>query len=1719
MSEIKVHEFSERLVETYRRYLFTTNLICDSEPELRQEVWEKLRQQGIFTRSPLVTSIPAYKDSHTGADLAGRDAPPMLTDRLRQLSPKEFDLKRPLYEHQVEAIEKAQQGRNLIVATGTGSGKTECFLLPVLDDAVHNPEAGVRAIVIYPMNALANDQLDRMRRLLRDVPEITFGRYTGDTPRTMQEVRDEVRANIALNERFTREQIREKPPHILLTNFAMLEYLLLRPDDADVFRQQSLRFVVLDEAHTYNGAQGIDVSLLMRRLRQTYRNNELQFILTSATLAEGDTPEARSSIASFGSSLTGDPFAPQDIIFGSTVHSFDENCRAVELADILEAVPDEAALTRWLAALDDSGSLRTMIQESGLPNVSVALQATEPHTILYRLFRDWLPLSKVHQAVSERPSSFGHLTQMLWGEESERTTLALEWLMIMASHARAHDESVPLLPVRFHFFFRGLNGASVCLSPACEAKRAHPDTFWSCVYLENRARCDQPCESRLLPLSTCFQCGMPAVTVWVSEDGTWQPLPPSDKPEEAERRLSLTWDESLAEAGEEEEAEAGASNSVELCLSCGQFDESGRLFECCKTAARIRLRNLTPKGGELKQCPRCGTGARPYPSVLRDFRSGEEAATAVLAEQVMRSLPADSSGADALPANGRRMLAFSDSRQRAAFFAPYLKRTTAETEYAKPLYDALLIEEDNARGDPAMLEDVAKRFRKEALKRKLVLIRSYDRERDVLTYEIKPTRQLRPSDEKNLQRQAYISLLQNFCASARQRQNIPGLGLASAEIFLTPGAREDLPAQLPQVFDGGEEAGFDLIQQLLQLFLMRRALYIDDESILIEDIGPGPKNATFHYTFNDRKEQRQRYRWNPYAAEKKNRRTISSSFTAAVVSKFFGLDAERDGKQVDGLLEKIWESLRQTVLRPTAWGGEYQVKAEDIVLTTRRCWYVCEDCGRLTVFNVAQKCVAPGCEGRLRACDPGELERRFANHHYRHRLLKAEPLALEVVEHTAQITNEQGQIYQDKFLKGEINVLSSSTTFEMGVDVGQLKAVLLRNVPPSASNYIQRAGRAGRRRDGAAYAVTYARSLPHDQFYYHNPGMIVRGKVPVPQINLENRRLAQRHANSYLLGRFLRKLAPNEKVKDVADFFLTPDEGTSPAARFRGFVTENRGALLEALRRVLPEELKEILPADACLDASVVGLDTVFEEKVRRPLATFNQQTSELQGRQAEADANELLRIVRARESLDRLVNQLKRERIIDFLSSAHWLPSYAFPQDSIRLLVRQKDWSKKMRLERDREVGISEYAPGAEVIADGRVFKSRGVLRPGQGFDVRQYSYCRHCRRLVTKHENEVMEQVCECGLRSQSFKYIKPEGFQTFYSDEVPEPNLYRVRPPSNAELFLVSGARPEDFRAHERVEGVTYGYRKDGKLFRANPGYRFKQFRLCKNCGVSFEDKKTPRPHQTPWGTSCSGTVFRTHLAHEFETDTLQLRFDAVALGTPDVSDRDFWLSFQTAFVSAAAEALHIPRADLDATYQSQSSTTLEGEMIIYDKVPGGAGYVRRIIENLPLILGRTLLRTRNCDNPLCDPNGSCYTCLRSYGNQFYWDRLSRRKVFEWLESFVTGTTSDGADAWRASGLSTKEGRVGELRAYCDPRCVELLSICGERGLPLPDVGFELTDARGVVAGYAELAWPDKKVALLLPEQSELAQTFERGGWTIFSLSEEDALIRTLTDTRER
>ena len=321
---------SAALQQEYLGYLRDALPIHPTQSRLRALFDEKINRPDAFCREPLVSAIPAWKPDRTPADLIARSEAPRLHRDFATL----LDADRPLYAHQVDAIAKVQQGRNVVVATGTGSGKTECFLLPLIDAALRSGEpGGVQAILIYPMNALANDQLDRLRHMLGG-HGVTFGRYTGQTPRDPLPDGHEDKQH--RNERSDRTAIQSHPPQLLLTNFAMLEYLLLRPDDQQIFRHGRVTTVVLDEAHSYRGAQGIDISLLMRRLRQRF-GDHLKFILTSATIGD-DGPGSNERIAAFASKLTGAPFDAADVIRGTSTTHFAESGR-------LGLTPEAAAVS------------------------------------------------------------------------------------------------------------------------------------------------------------------------------------------------------------------------------------------------------------------------------------------------------------------------------------------------------------------------------------------------------------------------------------------------------------------------------------------------------------------------------------------------------------------------------------------------------------------------------------------------------------------------------------------------------------------------------------------------------------------------------------------------------------------------------------------------------------------------------------------------------------------------------------------------------------------------------------------------------------------------------------------------------------------------------------------------------------------------------------------------------------------------------------------------------------------------------------------------------------------------------------------------------------------------------------------------------------------------------------------------------------------------------
>jgi hypothetical protein len=1037
-----------------------------------------------------------------------------------------------------------------------------------------------------------------------------------------------------------------------------------------------------------------------------------------------------------------------------------------------------------------------------------------------------------------------------------------------------------------------------------------------------------------------------------------------------------------------------------------------RSFQC--------LRGVNAEGN-LPRCPQCGGGSGAFPSVLREFRTGEDAPAAVLTEALMRELPAESGRSDK-PAEGRNLLVFSDSRQRAAFFAPYLKNTTAETVYLGPIFGALRSVE--AELEAAPLTEIARAFLARVQQGQIRFVALRERDEDGFEhYRIARAAGIGIAERNQLRREAQITLARHACASQSRADSLNGLALAAVIFDVTENGWNAVRELTPELFANGEAAGRDLFFLLMRTILRRGAVRFPESFSareVLDLVAGAPEIFSYHLANRYRHGVREVLRWNPFHATAHQAAALSRNRPRDLLARALGQAAVCDG----GLLDRVWEAFQraQLLLQEETHPGEFRIDYERILFTTHVTWHVCESCGRVNAHGAAGICPSFACVGRLRQLSIASGVDTLSRNHYRRRFeLSAFPI--EVKEHTAQLTNTVGRLYQEKFIRGDINVLSSSTTFEMGVDVGGLKAVLLRNVPPAASNYVQRAGRAGRRKDGVAAAVTYARNTPHDQHHYVSPGEMVSGNVPPPVLAMENPVLAQRHVNSLLLGGFLRSLAASYESgaldrATVELFFLNDGPGGEPppARRFAQWIEAERAQLLAASGAIIPVE--SALSPEQALAAASVALASddpacVLVRHVQEPLAGYNEQIAELDGAINEAAAAGgamLMALNAARESLRRLVAQFQRQRLIDFLSSAAWLPGYAFPQEVVKLIVRNPDYAEKMRLERDREVGLSEYSPGAEIVADGRLFTSRAVWFGTREPEFNWYVRCPQCRKIELFLEAATPAVTCgRCGapLTGQAVprRCHKPDAFSTHIEDAPREPGPHRQRPPRSSEVFLLEGADENAFADHEALPGVRYGVRRGGRLLRVNTGHSGRGFHICRRCGLAFDGPQKGSEHTTPWGTPCRARSVALHLVHEITTDVLQLRFSDCRPSPPSMNDRGFWLSFRSAFLRAACEALSIAAADIDATHNGWGDAARAGELVLFDRVPGGAGHIPRIIETLGMVLRSALERVAACPNPNCtDLEASCYVCLRTYDNQFDWPNLQRRGVRDWLTSVL-------------------------------------------------------------------------------------------------------------------
>ena len=1602
-------KLTQEVKESYIRYLTSAFRLRDKKlRELFYQEAGKFR----FTNGPILEATPPFKSGCYLKDLINQG---LLSETLKDFIYDALPYLRdnPLYSHQEKALRKILNSRNVVIASGTSSGKTECFLLPIYNHLLKEYREdkltpGVRALLLYPMNVLVNDQLRRLREIARvmekKIPgvEITFGRYVNIevTPNTRREGQELFRRRNpgeepVKSELLSREEMQKNPPHILITNYAMLEYLLLRPRDSSFFDGEYAKhwkFLVLDEAHIYSGANSIEMGMLIRRLKDRVCDGKkefLQCIATSATLVKEEKDFER--VAEFARNLFGERFKwnaedgnRQDIIKGNkskTQLLGSETFKpSVQLYSILDEVIRRGPVEFLLLE-----QCYEICNKYGVPQ-NILTEARERSNgdakkFLCQLLSRDEKMVKLRNLLEERPTKFENCVKQLFETENPSSIQrqALISLVNIAAWARPDKKSSPLLPARYHLFVRAPEGIFVSFYPEPR------------IFLERREKTEEG--YAVFDLASCRRCGQEYLVGDIVEEKLKHSFSEMDTPRK--NRYFLLWkEETQLEEDEDEEVavpeEIAKKGKIwKLCIKCGAVWEENDVFTCnCgHESSTIRtLIEIIPKNGILNKCYLCGLRSI---NIVREFIFQQDAPAAVLATILFQNLKKKKQ-------KEKKILAFSDSRQDAAFFAPYLDCT-----YKRILFRRLIIEvlqQNQSVKDYRLLtlcDDVLKLAEEKYL------------------FDLS-------MDEKEKKKEIWGWILQEFCALDR-RICLEGVGLLS---FLPIPPKEWKPIDnlSKSPWNLSENESIALYQILINTLRFNKAITFPNCISPQDEIF-----ARFHrnkeYKFRSQNQEKSKaikkgiYSFIPTSGHCNTRLEFLQKLYKQITDK------EVDKEECRKLLGKIWDDLE------TNWidKGLYQFSDSNqgvLFQLDYKYWrivqegqnisrFICNKCGLISPVNIRGVCPTFNCKGRLESLNSSSRREEIMKNHYRYLYTNLFPINMTVKEHTAQLKQDYASNIQQKFVKGEINVLSCSTTFELGVDLGELETIFLRNVPPEPSNYIQRSGRAGRRLDLVGFTLTFAQLRSHDLTYFKEPEKMVGGKIKPPVAEIRNEKIVRRHLHSVVLAKFFRDYF--NYFGNVDSFFHLEGREVSGPEKLKEYLENKPVAILESLKRTLPKDLHDIFDLEnwgwikgllAYKEGALETADAQIRDEYLR-LKEFYQKKGEELTQIINSGGNKIKesRLTRDRNWASDRMNTIKRRQLIDFLATHTVIPKYGFPVDVVELDVkRSTSAAKEIRLERDLRIAISEFAPGSQVVANGYIWKSAGLkLVKDRALDEYWYIVCPNCKRFDKERRTSDISSLKQCKGCGYKFSrndiktFITPIfGFVTSRELEPPKPGESRPKREFTTRPYFFDYQEPREEEFNVGKLKIKCRYSTHGELAVICKGRKGAGFCICFKCGAAFSKRPKVNTHKSPIGEECSSPLRDLlHLGHTFKTDVLTVSLENFDFNKTRM-DQSFWYSLLYAILEGASQALGIRRQDLDGClYHYEGRIAL----VLFDSVPGGAGHVKRIMDkqNLYDVLKSALDRVKNCT---CGPETSCYGCLRNYQNQFCHQQLKRGIISDFL-----------------------------------------------------------------------------------------------------------------------
>ncbi|HEV7570242.1 MAG TPA: DEAD/DEAH box helicase [Thermoanaerobaculia bacterium] len=1750
---LDVFALRDAVVDDYRQ--FATSFTTIHAHDIREQV-DAIYAKGTYWPQPLIQINPSYRRTATVRGLAESGQLDPATASIFQADGAPLSL----YKHQEQAIALASQGESYVVTTGTGSGKSLCFFIPivsaVLAEKRRNATRRTRAVIVYPMNALANSQMEELDKFMANVPgerPVTFARYTG------QEDGDE------------RRRIADNPPDILLTNFMMLELLMTRQDDIDrtvIGNCEGLRFLVLDELHTYRGRQGADVALLVRRVRERLCPDKLQCIGTSATMAsEGSIEDKNRVVARVASRLFAANIPESNVI--------------VETLDrVTDPAQNHVSVKARLGPALDQG-IAANLSDADLRSHPLAIW------IETRLGVSW---SDVDQRwVRARPLSISEAATQLAvnaNRSEEACRIALRALLLQATLPERERVGSPgasgksFFAFKLHQFISGAGHAFGTLEPA----------GLRTITVEGQKFLPGEPDKRLYPIHFCRECGWEYHPVkFVSDDGVriFLTRDIDDAPLTRPDDNDLEDDDDDLPAREVFGFVTLHPNDPEFTFADREEDYPETWLELDAAGnprlkrnyrkARPREMLVAPDGkvgsgakawfiaGRFRFCLRCGntqsTAARDRTRLASLSAEGRSSATTVLVGSALRWMHGDDSG---LPQYTRKLLGFTDNRQDAALQAGHFNDFLFVSLIRAGFLAAL-----DAAGDKGLRSDEIGAAQQRAL--------GFDRPSEDLRAEwlIEPSLKgfnLQEAEATLRQVLSYRVWFDQRRGWRYTNPNLEQLKLVSVdylgledlagdeELFAT--APEVLRLASPSVRAAVYREIFDHLRkwmairnQVLEPAMIEQLLQRSHSRLRVPwgfDVDEKPRGARWLLISPPPRK----------ATSLRDEDLIVRGGSRSALGRILRSSKNAEGKPlwsdaaaVRVLKSKDFDTLIQSLLKAACTHG---LVSEEVT-----------PLGETTGFRLNDACVLFKRGEGIAGTNENEFFRDFYASLAVTLRQDGHPLfGFEARPHTAQVDSDKRAVREKRFRFGEkeqqelvadekhlreigetrrfLPVLFCSPTMELGVDISALNAVYMRNVPPTPANYAQRSGRAGRSGQ-AALVLTYSSSQsPHDQYFFRDPKAMVHGEVRPPLLDLANRDLVESHLHAIWLACTRIPLdASIAKLLVLSEPGRPLDEGLRESMAQPGIATDAQariGRVLDSLQEDLTPALAPWYEGrDAFAAGVVAGALENFEEafdRWRDLFAAAEQQRDAARRIMDDYSAPQAERRganSRHAQAIDQLnlLQQGTSATSSDFytyryLATEGFLPGYNFPRLPLMAYIpaTSDGRGRQTYLQRPRFLALSEFGPRSLVYHEGRAYRVVRAMLPlsqhgAAPADVRVPTHpVRICRNCGAGHwdDDSSMCHACREPLGDAEIvnHTYRIENVSTKAAERITANDEERQRQGFEIQTTFEWASRDglldvrDGAATHGDDEVARLAYGQGATITRLNKGLRRRKDRTKHGFMIDpvsgyWAKNEDEDPNDLPDPTSSPRQVI-----------------------VPAVHDRKNALLFRPMLEDREEFTLptiqHALLRGLEAVFQLEQGELLAEPMpvaaartgfLFYEATEGGAGVLTRLVtepERLAEVARKalailhfdvaTLPETGSAlvDLPETSCVAACYRCVMSYYNQTDHELLDRRD--ENAREFLLGLARSRVHLAEVAAQSSSKDETKASATYGDQHLDSWLALARLADVVSPDREPISVDGHRI-----PLVWRDHYVAALIDPSIEVRAKLEDKGFEVLVLGRDE------------